>query len=301
MQAALLARAAHELFRNVPAIETIVGRKNGFAPGLARFQRIRFGIHEFLQRGQQIGLTPNFSSARHFILAARKENLFRVRPLNEFRFVTLDLVYQFLLNCVAIRHLHRWRENFLQRQRPEFSKHHHQAARIPRRHGGERALRWRILRRVGLHLWKIQKELRRGSCRRDAERVDADHLLRFRIVNQRLRLAAPTHVVIHRADNGKHGARGVNCVAAALENSRARHCAQRLPRNRYPMARVQHRLVSAGKRFRRSRKRQRSEHCEQEKHTNVHGCTEPIRPAPRGNALPTCRPRFNSQPGLESK
>ena len=56
---------------------------------------------------------------------------------------------------------------------------------------------------------------------------------------------------MHRTDDGQHGARGVNGVAALLEHARAREGAGRLARDRDPMPRVEHWLVRAGKRFRR--------------------------------------------------
>jgi len=69
----------------------------------------------------------------------------------------------------------------------------------------------------------------------------------------RLRFAAPAQVVVHRADNGEHGARGVHCIAAALEYSRAGSRAERLAGDGDPVAPMEDRLVSLGKWFGTSR------------------------------------------------
>ena len=74
-------------------------------------------------------------------------------------------------------------------------------------------------------------------------RVDADDLLRVRVVDQRLRLAAPAERVPHRAGGGEHRARGVDRVAALLEHHRAGRRGERLAGDRHPVRAVQRRLL----------------------------------------------------------
>ena len=87
------------------------------------------------------------------------------------------------------------------------------------------------------------EELRRRAGRRDAEAVDRDDLARLRVVDERLRLAAPGQHVPHRRGRGEHRAGGVDRVAAALEHARARGRRERLAGDRHPVRAVQRRLL----------------------------------------------------------
>jgi hypothetical protein len=164
--------------------------------------------------------------------------------------VKFQLGHELLLDGIAVSQLHRGREHFLERQLAELGQHHHQSAGIARCDSSVRPFRGRIFRRVRFHRGQIEKECRRGPRRRDTERINAYDFLRLRIENECLRLATPAHVVMHRAHDGKHGARGIDGIAAALEHPCPRHRAQRLARDGNPMPPVQHWFVSARKRFR---------------------------------------------------
>ena len=87
----------------------------------------------------------------------------------------------------------------------------------------------------------LPEELRRGASRRDAERVDADDLLRLRVVDEGLRLAAAERIP-HRGHRAKHAARGVDGVAALLKNHRAGGGAERLASDRHPVPAVEGRF-----------------------------------------------------------
>jgi len=111
------------------------------------------------------------------------------------------------------------------------------AAGSPGRYGGERAVLGRVFH-------PLAAEERGGRAGRGhAEGVDADDLFRVRVVDQRLCLAAPRQRVPHRAGGGDHGRRGVDGVAAALEDHRPRRRGERLSRHRHPVRTVQRRLL----------------------------------------------------------
>jgi hypothetical protein len=69
------------------------------------------------------------------------------------------------------------------------------------------------------------------------------HLLRVRVVDQRLRLAAPAERVPHRRGGTEHGAGGVDGVAAALEHHRAGGGSQGFAGDSHPVASVQYGLA----------------------------------------------------------
>ncbi len=86
------------------------------------------------------------------------------------------------------------------------------------------------------------EELGRCTGGRDAERVNADHLTPVRVVDQRLRLAAPAEDVPHGGDGAEHGAGRVDGVAALEEHHCAGRRTQRLAGDRHPVPSVQHRF-----------------------------------------------------------
>ena len=104
---------------------------------------------------------------------------------------------------------------------------------VPGCDGRERA----VLGRIPHALLAI--ELRRGPGRGDAEGVDADDLLRLRVVDEGLRLAAPSERVPHGGHRAEHGARGIDGVAALLEDHGAGGRPERLAGDGYPMPAVQ--------------------------------------------------------------
>src|SRR5262249_48166943 len=73
------------------------------------------------------------------------------------------------------------------------------------------------------------------------------------VVDEGLGLAAPADIVIHCADRCEHGARGVDGIASAFEDLRARRGAERFAGNGHPMPPVQHGLVCLRKWFRSRR------------------------------------------------
>ena len=92
-------------------------------------------------------------------------------------------------------------------------------------------------------------KLRRGAGRRDAEGVDADDFFRVRVVDKRLRLAAPGERVPHGAVGGDHGRGGIDGIAALLKNDRAGGGAERLAGHGHPVRAVQRRLLRAHQRL----------------------------------------------------
>ena len=133
------------------------------------------------------------------------------------------------LDRIAVRQLDGRREHLVETQRAELGEHRHDPAGRARRHRGERPVLGRVLHPVRL------EELRRRAGRRHAERVDADDLAGVRVVDQRLRLAAPGQRVPHRGGRGDHGAGRIDRVAALLEDDRAGGGRQRLAGDRHPM------------------------------------------------------------------
>ena len=119
---------------------------------------------------------------------------------------------------------------------PYSREHHHDAAGRARRNRRERPELRRIFVTFAL------EELRRGAGRRGAERVDADDLARVRVVDQRLRLAAPAERVPHRGSCSDHRARGVDRVAALDEHRRAGSRGERLAGDGDPVLPMQRRL-----------------------------------------------------------
>ena len=232
--------AADELLGDVAPVEAVVGGVDRLLAALARGERLLLRLHQLAQRRRRSGWR-NLARLRRLARLAgvgqehRLEYGHSVDPL----LLPLDGVRELRLDRIAVGHLDRGRQHVLQAQAAVLGQHHHQPARSARRDRRERA----VLGRVG-HALRLE-ELRRGARRRDAEGVDADDLLRARVVDQGLRLAAPAERVPHGAGGGEHGAGGVHGVAALLEHHGARGGAQRLARDRHPVPAVQHRLDRA--------------------------------------------------------
>ena len=111
----------------------------------------------------------------------------------------------------------------------------------------------------------IPEEFRRRPGRRDPEPVDGDDLAGLRVVDERLRLAAPGQHVPHRRGGCEHRAGRVDCVAAALEHARAGGGRERLAGDRHPVRAVQRRLLCLLLRERRAARH----------------AARPVRPRPR--------------------
>ena len=71
VQSALFARAATEFLGDVAFIKTLISGVDRLLAVLAGFQRLRLGIHEFLQSGEQVRLAPNLTGTRRFVRLAR--------------------------------------------------------------------------------------------------------------------------------------------------------------------------------------------------------------------------------------
>ncbi|MCG3120994.1 MAG: hypothetical protein ALAOOOJD_03922 [bacterium] len=170
----------------------------------------------------------------------RQENFFRIRPFFEARFFALDAVGGAGFDGIAFGQFQRRCQHVFEAQSAKFRQHRQQAARRSRRDRGERA----VLRRV-VHFLLFEK-FRRRACWRHAERIDADDVFRFRIINERLRLAAPTENIPHRANGGKHGAGSIHRIAASLENLRAGSGREGLAGDRHPVFAVQDGFLGLG-------------------------------------------------------
>jgi hypothetical protein len=112
----------------------------------------------------------------------------RIGPLLELRALPSDVVRRLRLDRIAVRHGDRRLEHFRERKPSILGEHHEDPARRARRDRREGPVAGWI--GVSLRL----EEFRRGAGRRDAERVDADDLLRMRVVDEGLRLAAQCSV-----------------------------------------------------------------------------------------------------------
>ena len=145
-----------------------------------------------------------------------------------------------------------------------------------------------------LHPLRLE-ELRRRARRGDAEAVHADHLFRFRIVDQRLRLATPAQGVVHGADNGEHRARGVDGIAAVLEHFGACGRTERLASDGHPMARVERRPLSAGGFDRAGPERNETEQAESDDAEDSHRIPEAITANLRMERLESRLPRAKSR------
>ena len=237
--AALFLRAAHELVGDVAAVEAVVGRLQRFLARLAGLQRIRFGLDQLAQRRGEVGLAEDLARDRRLARLARvrQHHGLRVRPLLELALLQFDAIRGLGVDRVAVRERDRGAEHLRERERAVLREHRDERAGRAGRHRGQRAVLGRVLEALPL------EELRRRAGRRDAEPVDRDDLLRLRVVDEGLGLAAPGEHVPHRRRRREHRAGGVDRVAAALEHARAGGRRERLARDRHPVRAVQRRLL----------------------------------------------------------
>ncbi len=249
-EAALFLHAADEFARDVALVEAVVRGLDRVLARLAGGERLLLGLDQLAQRVGEVLLAEDLARLRRFACLAevRQHHLLRIGPFLQLVAPALDRVRGFGFDRIAVRELDGGRQHLGQRQPAVFGEHQHQAAGRARRHGRERSVRGRI----GVTLAAI--ELRRRPGRRDAEAVDRDHLLRMRIVDERLRLAAPAQRVPHRRGGRDHRAGGVHGVAAALEHHRAGGRGQRLAGDRHPLLPVQRRLLRLRHRLRDARR-----------------------------------------------
>ncbi len=236
-EAADFPRTADELARDVAAVETVVGGEDGLLAALPGGEGLLLGVDELPERRREVGLPEDLAGLRRLVAGAGEEDAARVGPLQEPVALARHGRDVLLLDRVAVGHLDRRREDVGQRELSVLGQHHHDPAGRPRRDGGERA----VLRRVG-HPFRTE-ELRRRPRGCHAECVDADHLARVRIEDERLRLAPPGEGVPHGAGRGDHGAGRVDGVAPLLEDHRARRGAERLAGDRDPLRGVERGLV----------------------------------------------------------
>ena len=248
VQPAQLTRPATVLLGDVACVKTRVSRIDGLLPVLAGVERPRLGLDELLQGGEQVRLPPDFARARPFpfFTRVREENLLRIGPFLQLLFVTLDLRRGLGLDRITGSHLHRRSQHLLERKGSELREHHQQPPGSAGGHGGQ----WTVSRRI-LEFLRFKK-IRRRAAGRNPQRVDANDLVRDRIVNQRLRFAAPAQLVIHCANDREHRARRIDGIAAALEHARARRSAERFAGDGNPMPAVKNGFVRRGIRLRRS-------------------------------------------------
>ena len=136
--------------------------------------------------------------------------------------------------------LDRRLEHLGERQRAVLGEHHEQAARRARRDGRQRAVLGRVAASPGRGRTSAVAPV--GAT---PSALIAITLLGARIVDQRLRLAAPAERVPHRRGRGEHRAGRVDRVAAALEHHRAGGRRERLAGDRHPVLAVQRRLLGA--------------------------------------------------------
>ena len=232
---ALLLRAPDELLGDLAPIEAVVGRLERLLAALARLEGLLLRLDELSQGRREVLLDEHLAGHRRLapLAGVGKEHRPGVGPAGEPLLLPLERVRELGLDRVAVGHLDRGLQDVLQAEPAVLGEHRDEAAGSPRRHGGERP----VLRRVGEPL--RLEESRRRPGRRHAERVDADHLLRARVVHERLGLPAPAERVPHRAGGREHGARGVHGVAALREHERAGGGGERLARDRHPVAAVE--------------------------------------------------------------
>ena len=153
--------------------------------------------------------------------------------------VPLDRIRRLLLDGIAIRHVDCRLEHLTQAERAILGEHDHESARSARGDRRERA----ILRREAHPFGPIEVGGRSGG--RDAERVDGDDFLGAGIVDQRLRFTAPGEHVPHCGDGRQHGARGIDGVAAFLEDHGTGFGAEWLAGDRNPVPAVERRFLGA--------------------------------------------------------
>ena len=218
-------------------------------PGL---ERLLLRVDELAQRGREIGLLEDLAGLRGLARLARvrEEHGLRVRPLLELSLLAFDRAGERGLHGIAVGHLDGRLQHVLEAHRPELGQHDEDAAR---RAGGHR--RQRPGGRRVLELLRLE-ELGRRAGRRHTQRVDADHLLRLRVVDEGLRLAAPPERVPHGGGGGNHRAGRVDGIALLLEDGRAGRRRERFAGDRHPVAAVQDGLG------RPLRHRARGEHAE---------------------------------------
>ncbi len=236
---ALLARAAHEFRGDVAAVEAVIGRLQGLLARLAGLQRRRFRLDQLPERRREVGLAEDLARDRRLARLAgmRQHHGLRVRPFLDLGFLHLDAIRGLGVDGVAVGQRDRGLEHLGEREGAELREHRDERAGRARRHRRERPVLGRVLEALAL------EELRRRPGRRDAEAVDRDDFSRLRVVDERLRLAAPGEHVPHGRCRREHRAGGVDRVAAALEHARAGGRRERLAGDRHPVRTVQRRLL----------------------------------------------------------
>src|SRR6185503_15011811 len=236
MQPTDFLRTARELASDVAFVEAVVRGHDRLLAILASLERLRFCLHQLAQRHGQIRLPENFSGHRRGTLSlaiVNQERPLRLRPLAQLVLELLDRIRGLRFDRIAVGHLDCRREHFGEAQLPVLREHHHDPARRARRNSGE----WPELRWIFVTL--VLEELRRGARRRGAERIDADDLAGVRVIDERLRLAAPAERVPHRGSCGDHCARGVDCIAAFDEGGGAGGRSERFAGDSDPVLAVQ--------------------------------------------------------------
>ena len=239
IEPALLLHAAHEFPGDVSLVEAVVGSLDRVLAGLAGGERLLLRLDQLAQRRCEVRLAEDLASPGCFALLAgvRQHHPLRVRPLLQLLLPAFDPVGGLAVDRIAVGELDRRRQHLAERKPAVLGQHQHQAARCARRQRCERTVGGRIL--VALRA----EELWSGARGRDAEAVDGDHLLRPRVVDQRLRLAAPRQHVPHGRCRRDHRAGGIHRIAAFLEGYCAGRGGERLARDRHPVAAVQRRLL----------------------------------------------------------
>ena len=103
-EAALLARAAHDLLRDVALVEAFVHGLDGVLARAPRFERRLFCLDEFAQGRGQIGLPENLAGLRRFarLPGVRQEHGRRVLPLLDFALLALHGVGGLRVDGVAV-------------------------------------------------------------------------------------------------------------------------------------------------------------------------------------------------------
>ena len=157
--------------------------------------------------------------------------------------MALNCAHRARFDWIALRHLHCGCQNLGETQRAVFCKHDHEPAGRAWRNGRERAEFGRIVEAL------FPEEVRGRPGWRNAQCVDSQHLLRMRVVDEGLGLAAPAQYVPHRGGRRKHRAGGVDRVTAAKEGARACRGGQRLAGDRHPVLAVQHGLLRIRARY----------------------------------------------------
>ena len=142
----------------------------------------------------------------------RQKGLLGVRPLLDLFFLALDAVGRGGFDGISGRHLHGRVQNLLQRKCPVLGQHDHQASGSTRGHSCQGTVGRRVLQLL------LPEEIACSAGGSDAERIDADDLSGFRVIDKSLRLSAPAQSVEHGAGRGQHGAGRIYRVPALHEH-----------------------------------------------------------------------------------